>query len=82
LAMIDAIGCGGRRVGSGARGFRVGKVSDANLDRVKLSVVGWRNETKIVFVTDELRDFREDCGEILGGFGEIGAAAIGFCNGS
>jgi len=43
--------------------------------------MGWRNETKIVFVTDELRDLRERGGEIFGGCWEIGAAAIGFCNG-
>ncbi len=42
----------------------------------------WRNETKIVFVTKELRDLRKDGGEILDGSGEIGAAAIDFRNGS
>ena len=63
--MIDAIGCGGLGIGRGVRQFRVRKSGDANFDRVELSIMGWRSETKIVFVTDKLRDLREDFGEIL-----------------
>ena len=61
--MIDAIGCGGRRIGSEAREFCVRKIGNPNFDGVELSVMGWRNETKIVFVTDELRDLREHGGD-------------------
>ena len=40
-----------------------------------------RDETKIIFVTDELSDLRENFGKILARYGEVGAASIGLRHG-
>lgn len=40
-----------------------------------------RDETEIVFVTDELSDLRKNFGKILASNGEVGTAPIGLRNG-
>jgi hypothetical protein len=48
---------------------------------VNFSIMRWRDETKIIFVTDELSDLRKYFGKILAGYGEVDAASIGLRNG-
>lgn len=74
-AMVDAVDGGGgdwRRTAAGIR--------DAHFDGVDFAIVIRWSEGETVFVADELGDFGVGGGELLGVFGEIGAATGGFRN--
>jgi hypothetical protein len=48
---------------------------------VNFSITRGRDETEIVFVTDELSDLRKNFGKVLARFGEVGTPSIGLRNG-
>ena len=79
--MVDAKGGSRRWAGSGTGRIHVQRDVDTNVDRVNFPVMRGRDETKIIFVADELSDLHKDFGEILAGFREVGAASIGMRDG-